>query len=259
MFMDESPLVVDASTSIQDIGQRLSQSARHHMLDGFIVTEAGRYLGTGSSHALMAMITDLQIRAARYANPLTQLPGNVPINEHLDRLLDSEVAFAACYCDLDHFKPYNDNYGYRRGDELIQFLGSLLTEISDLRIDFVGHIGGDDFILLLQSSDWQARLTRGLRIFDEQLPGFLDAAHIAAGGYPGEDRKGRAVFHPLPSLSIGCLIVESGCFHSHHEVAAAVGDAKKQAKKVAGSSIFIERRRRLGAGGSTGPANAIAS
>lgn len=244
LFMDSSPIVVDAATSIQDIGQRLSQSARHHLLDGFIITENERYIGTGSSHALMAMITDLQIRAARYANPLTQLPGNVPINEHLDRLLDSNVDFAACYCDLDFFKPYNDNYGYRRGDELIQFLGSLLTETCDPRIDFVGHIGGDDFMLVLQSHDWQGRLTRTLRVFDEHLPAFIDQTHIQAGGYSGEDRKGRPIFHSLPSLSIGCLMVEPGMYSTHHEIAAAVGEAKKQAKKIVGSSIFIERRRK---------------
>jgi GGDEF domain-containing protein len=243
MFMDTEPIVVDHAISIQDIGQRLGQSAQHHLLDGFIVTEDGRYIGTGSSQALMAMITDMQIHAARYANPLTQLPGNVPINEHLDRLLTNDASFAACYCDLDYFKPYNDNYGYRRGDELIQFLGGLLWEISDLRLDFVGHIGGDDFMLLLQSQDWQHRLARALQIFDEHLPAFLDGKHVLDGGYPGEDRKGRPVFHPLPSLSIGCLVVETKLFHSHHEVSLAVADAKKQAKKIPGSSIFVERRR----------------
>jgi len=243
MLMDPEPLVVDHDTSIQDLGQRLSRSAGHHLLDGFIITESGRYIGVGSSQALMALITDMQIQAARYANPLTQLPGNVPINEHADRLLDRGLPFAACYCDLDNFKPYNDTYGYRRGDQLIQFLGGLLSEAGDARVDFVGHIGGDDFMMLVQSQDWQQRLTQLLRRFDDGLAGFVDAEHLQAGGYGGEDRKGRPVFHALPTLSIGCLLVEPGQFHSHHEVAAAVSEAKKQAKKIQGSSLFIERRR----------------
>ncbi|MBI4997715.1 MAG: GGDEF domain-containing protein [Rhodocyclales bacterium] len=243
LFMDDAPIVVDHATGIQDISQLIGQSAQQQMMDGFIVTEAGRYIGTGSSHALMALITDMQIRAARYANPLTQLPGNVPINEHLDRLVTSGTAFVACYCDLDHFKPYNDTYGYRRGDELIQFLGNLLTECCDLRIDFVGHIGGDDFMLVLQSGDWQQRVTRALRAFDEQLPAFVAPDHVREGGYTGEDRLGRPVFHPLPALSIGCLVAGRATFRSHHEVSAAVGDVKKQAKKTQGSSMFIERRR----------------
>lgn len=243
LFMDNRPIIVDHATSIQDVGQRLSQSDQYRLMDGFIVTENGEYIGIGSSHALMAMITDMQIRAARYANPLTQLPGNVPINEHLDRLIENRTAFAACYCDLDNFKPYNDHYGYRRGDELIQFVGRLLTDMCDPRVDFVGHIGGDDFMLVLQSSDWQQRLTRALRVFDTEVRAYLSEEHLAAGGYSSEDRKGRTVFHSLPALSIGCLLAPPGEFHSHHEVAATVAEAKKQAKKTPGSTLFVERRQ----------------
>lgn len=243
VLMDPTPIIVDHDTSIQDLGQLLGRSAGHHLLDGFIITEAGRYLGVGSSQALMALITDMQIRAARYANPLTQLPGNVPINEHMDRLLAKQQPFTACYCDLDGFKPYNDTYGYRRGDQLLQFLGHLLGNVCDPRLDFIGHIGGDDFMLLLQSTDWQQRLTQALEMFNEGLPTFIDDTHLQAGGFPGEDRKGKPVFHPLPALSVGCLLVEPENFHSHHEVSSAVSEAKKQAKKVAGNSLFIERRR----------------
>lgn len=243
LFMDPHPIVVDHATGVQEIGQLLGQSAHHHLVDGFIVTEEGRYLGLGSSQALMALITDMQINAARYANPLTQLPGNVPINEHIDRLIDSRVRFTACYCDLDHFKPYNDTYGYRKGDEMIQLLAGILRRASDARLDFVGHIGGDDFMLLLQSRDWESRVASALRLFDESLGDFLHAEHVCMGGYRAEDRRGQLVFQALPALSIGCLAVEPAMFTSHHEVAAAVSEAKKQAKKTPGSSYFVERRR----------------
>ncbi|MGE5466609.1 MAG: GGDEF domain-containing protein [Ignavibacteria bacterium] len=242
-FMNAQPIVVEADTSVQEIGQLLGQSARHHLLDGFIVTRRGEYVGVGSSQALMSLITEMQIRAARYANPLTQLPGNVPINEHIDRLLDSGVPFTACYCDLDHFKPYNDTYGYRRGDQMIQLLGSILVGACDGRVDFVGHIGGDDFMLLLQSPDWQQRMSSALTGFDDGLADLMEADHLRTGGYEGEDRRGQAVFHALPALSVGCLVVEPGQFRSHHEVSAAVTEAKKQAKKVRGSALFVERRR----------------
>ncbi|MDK9724339.1 MAG: GGDEF domain-containing protein [Sterolibacteriaceae bacterium MAG5] len=242
LFMDPQPLIVDQNTSVQEIGQLLGHAAHHHLVDGFIVTEGGRYLGVGSSQALMSLITEMQIRAARYANPLTQLPGNVPINEHIERLLDRGAAFTACYCDLDHFKPYNDTYGYRRGDDMIRRVGALLAEACDPRQDFLGHIGGDDFILLMQSRDWHERLAAALRRFDAACPDFLDLRHIQLGGYYGEDRRGQPVFHALPALSAGCLPVEPGRYQSHHEVAAAVGEAKKQAKKLPGSALFVERR-----------------
>jgi len=246
LFMDPGPLVVDESTPVQEIGRLVAEAPQHRLLDGFVITAQGRYRGIGSSQSLMALITDLQISAARYANPLTQLPGNVPINEHIDRLLEAHATFAACYCDLDHFKPFNDCFGYREGDQIIQTLGDVLEEACDPRLDFVGHIGGDDFMMLLQSPDWQTRLAQLLERLDERLLPLLPEEARQRGGYYGEDRRNQWQFHPLPSLSIGCLVVEPFAYHSHHEVSAAVVEAKKQAKKTRGNSLFIERRRVTG-------------
>lgn len=246
LFMNP-PLVVDESVNVQEVGQLLGRADPHHMMDGFIVTRQGRYLGIGSTQALMALITDMQIRAARYANPLTQLPGNVPINEHIDRLLAANARFVACYCDLDSFKPYNDLYGYRRGDEVIQLVGNLLSECTDRHADFVGHIGGDDFITVLQTETWVEALQAVLVEFDRRILALIEAEHAREGGYWGEDRRGQPVFHSLPALSIGCVEVEPGDFRSHHEVSAAMSAAKKQAKKrregERASRLFIERRR----------------
>ncbi len=242
-FMDAAPLIVDHKTSVQEVGRLLSASAKHHIFDGFIITEQGRYVGIGNSQDLMALITDMQIHAARYANPLTQLPGNVPINEHMERLLERGASFVACYCDIDHFKPFNDAYGYRKGDDVILMLGKLLSGLVDLQTDFIGHIGGDDFMLLLQSADWEERCARMLRQFDEHMAALLAPEDLARGGLVSEDRRGQPAFHPFPALSIGCVRAEPGLFSSHHEISFAVSHAKKQAKKSAGSSLFVERRQ----------------
>lgn len=242
-FMDTAPLIVDHMTSVQEVGRLLSDSAQHHIFDGFIITEQGRYIGIGNSQDLMALITDMQIRAARYANPLTQLPGNVPINEHMERLLQRGASFVVCYCDIDHFKPYNDAYGYRKGDDVILMLGKMLAGLVDPHADFIGHIGGDDFMLLLQCEDWEARCARMLQQFDEHMEGLLAPEDLTRGGLAGEDRRGQPCFYSLPSLSIGCVRVEPRIFSSHHEISVAVSYAKKQAKKTPGSSLFIERRR----------------
>ena len=243
LFMDPAPLVVDENATVQELGLILSRAARHYLFDGFIVTSQGRYTGVGSGHDLMALITEMQISAARYANPLTQLPGNVPLNEHIDRLLNAGVRFAACYADLDNFKPFNDVYGYRRGDDVIQLLGQILVEVADARLDFVGHIGGDDFLILFQSNDWEARCARALKLFDERVMPIFSAEDLQRGGLIGENRRGEVVLHPLPALSIGALMAESCYYESHHEISTAAADAKKQAKKQRGSSLFIERRR----------------
>src|SRR5262245_30956856 len=191
----------------------------------------------------MRDITSLQIAAARYANPLTLLPGNVPINEHIERLLRAQTGFVACHCDLDHFKPFNDAYGYRRGDDMIQLTGHILLEACDARRDFDGHVGGDDFILLMQSTDWPARCRGALERFDLESVRLYASDDLARGGLLAEDRKGNPVTHPLGALSIGAIVVEPGDYASHYEVSAAASEAKRQAKRSSGSSMFVERRR----------------
>ncbi|WP_226460575.1 GGDEF domain-containing protein [Quatrionicoccus australiensis] len=252
LFMDHAPLVVDQNATIQELALMLSMAPKHYLFDGFIVTGEGQYLGVGSSHDLMATITEMQISAARYANPLTQLPGNVPINEHIDRMLTAGSDFVAAYIDIDNFKPYNDTFGYRRGDDVIQSLGRLICEAAEERLDFVGHIGGDDFFVVFQSSDWELRCWQLVRSFAEAMDAQLSPEVRARGGYMAENRRGEIAFHPLPTLSIGAVKAVRGEYESHREVAAAASAAKKQAKKKAksadsetllGGSLFIERRR----------------
>jgi diguanylate cyclase (GGDEF)-like protein len=242
-FMDTAPLVVDHAISIQELGRLISRSAKHHMLDGFVITEGGRYIGVGNSQDLMALITEMQIRAARYANPLTQLPGNVPIDEHIARLLEGGVRFAAAYCDLDRFKPFNDVYGYRQGDDMIRLVAEALLQHCDAALDFIGHIGGDDFLVLFQSANWQVRCERILAYFDEHARRLFSEEDLARGGILAEDRRGQSIVHALPALSIGAVLVDAGSRHSHHEISAAAAEAKKQAKREAHSSLFVERRQ----------------
>lgn len=242
-FMDAKPLIADKDTSLQDLSYRMVESAAHHLFNGFIITEHGRYLGMGTGHDLMREITQMQIHAARYANPLTQLPGNVPINEHIDRLLESGTRFWVCYCDLDHFKPFNDVYGYRRGDDVIQMTGRILSAHCDPDRDFIGHIGGDDFMLLFQSEDWEARCRAILADFEASVLDYYSLEDRDRGGYISEDRQGKKVFYSLMSLSLGTIRVEPHQYYSHHQIATQASDAKKQAKKIHGSSLFVDRRQ----------------
>lgn len=241
-LIQSPPLLVEKSMPIQELSHFLAEAEDRHFAEGFIITDQGRYIGVASGQALLRELTQMQLEAARYANPLTLLPGNVPINEHIDRLLRAEASFVACYCDLDHFKPFNDTYSYRKGDEMIQLTGRVLNWACDPRLDFIGHIGGDDFILLLQSRDWQARCEQALRAFEQAASLMFKDEHLAASGYTSEGRDGTVRFHPLTSLSIGAIRVDPGQFASHHEVSAAMTDAKKMAKKTSGNSLFVEQR-----------------
>lgn len=243
VFMDARPLIADHETSLQELSYTMVQSDAHHLYNGFIITENGRYLGMGTGHDLMREITQMQINAARYANPLTQLPGNVPINEHIDRLLHSGARFWVCYCDLDHFKPFNDVYGYRKGDDVIQLTGEILSNHCDPNRDFIGHIGGDDFMILFQSEDWETRCQAMLNDFAAAILAFYSIGDCERGGYISEDRQGKKVFYSLISLSLGAIKVEAHQYYTHHQIATQAAEAKKQAKKIHGNSLFLDRRQ----------------
>ena len=241
-FMDSAPLIVDKNTPVDELSKLVVRKGKSSFSDGFIITENGHYLGLGSGYDLMEVIMQLQIAAARYSNPLTLLPGNVPISNHIQYLLKDNTPFLAAYCDLDHFKPFNDTYGYDHGDKIILLVSDVIKHEVDVSLDFVGHIGGDDFFIVFRSPDWQERCDAILQKFQNLSPGMYLPDHLEEGGYFSEDRRGQTVFHPLPALSIGIVAIQPEHFQSHHEVARAATLAKKQAKKVSGNSLFIERR-----------------
>lgn len=241
-FMDEEPLVVDIRLPLSELSEILVRAHPRHLISGFIITEAGRYLGIGSVQDLVREVTSMQMEAAKYANPLSQLPGNVPINQHIDNLLAARAPCAIAYCDLDHFKPFNDVYGYARGDDVIRLTARILAEACDLERDFIGHVGGDDFVLVFRSEDWQARCERALRLFGEEILGFFSRDDIERGGYVTENRKGELEFHALTSLSIGVAEVKPGMFRSHLEVSVVAAEVKKKAKNIKGNSLYVNQR-----------------
>ncbi|MFP4607407.1 MAG: GGDEF domain-containing protein [Thiohalospira sp.] len=236
----EPALVVEHDTPVEAVSQQITDGGGEH---DFIIARNGTYLGMGAVMDLLRKITDLQIRNARYANPLTQLPGNVPVYEFIDDLLGQGSDFRIAYCDLDHFKPFNDVYGYSQGDEVIKTVAALLLEHMDDRLDFVGHIGGDDFIIILRGADWEARCQAVLDAFAGEVGQFYSGGDRAQGGIRCEDRAGNASFFPLLSLSIGVAHPDPERCYSHHDVAALASEAKHQAKRQPGNSLYRDRRQ----------------
>jgi EAL domain-containing protein (putative c-di-GMP-specific phosphodiesterase class I)/GGDEF domain-containing protein len=244
-FMDPEPLVVDRNISLQELSRLLAEEQRHVSL-GFIFTENGLYLGVGTSQKLIHIITELQIQSARYANPLTGLPGNVTIEKQIDALLASETPFCVCYFDLDNFKPFNDVYGFARGDAMIQMTAKAIAGHCDPELDFVGHIGGDDFIVLFRSTDWEARCHAMLETFGVVVVSFFDPGDLERGGYVTENRRDEKEFHKLTSLSVGAVPVKPKEFKSRHDIAVVAAESKKMAKKMPDNSLFINRRNYSG-------------
>lgn len=209
-FMQSEPLLVDADTAVSRLGPVLISEDQRYLRDGFILTREGRYAGLGTGEALVRAVTEIRMEAARYANPLTALPGNIPISRQIGQLLEGEDDFIVCYGDLDNFKPFNDVYGYWRGDDMIQLCAEVIKQHCDVQRDFVGHVGGDDFVMLLRSPDWRRRLQALIAEFNERARALYDEEGRRNGGIEAEDRYGVPRFFPFVTLGVGALIVRPG-------------------------------------------------
>jgi diguanylate cyclase (GGDEF)-like protein len=231
-FMNADPICAERSAPLDSLINVLTGDDQRYLYDGFIVTEDGRYAGIATGESLVRAITELRVEAARHANPLTLLPGNMPLTEHIARLLDARIAFAACYFDLNNFKPYNDLYGYWRGDEMIKLAARVVAAHSDRTQDFVGHVGGDDFVVLFQSEDWAERCARIVEQFNHEARSLFDPRELEQGGFHSEDRRGFRAFFPLTTIAVGQVAVSPGRFRNAEEVASAAAAAKKTAKQT---------------------------
>ena len=240
-FMDRQPLIVDASLPLEQVSQALTEAEQVDIGDSFIITEDGYYAGLGSVRDVLRKMTELQVQHARYANPLTQLPGNVVLNQEVDGLLRTGADFRVAYCDLNNFKPFNDYYGFARGDQVIQFVGELMVRHCAGRSNLVGHIGGDDFIIIFRENDWRRRLQKALDEFQTSIGHFYDTQDIAAGGIPGRGRDGSHSFFGLLGIAIAVIHPDPMVCANYHDVAELAAEAKHEAKALQQSCIHESR------------------
>ena len=240
-LMSDDFLAVEMSQSLQQVSRLITSRARQRIEEDFIITLNGEYLGLGRVIDVLKLITELKIQQARYANPLTLLPGNVPIQQCLTRLLQQKRESVICYVDIDSFKPFNDIYGYGRGDEVLLCLAQCLNERIDPTRDFVGHIGGDDFLLVLGPEDWRKRLNQLLDDFQSQCRRFYRPEHLEAGCFIAPNRQGVRQEFALLSLSIGVVHLrpEACATLDASQLAEMASQAKHHAKGVVGFSVYL--------------------
>jgi len=180
------------------------------------------------------------------ANPLTGLPGNRAIETELQGRIEGKEPFAFLYLDIDNFKPYNDHYGYQKGDDAILFLGDIVTEaVNSLggANDFVGHIGGDDFVVI--TSPARAEFI-GRHIIDEFDKGsliLLREEDIGRGFMEVHNRLGEIKRMPLMSLTIALVVDDEGKLKHYAQVNDIASELKQYGKAMVGSVVVRERRK----------------
>ena len=179
------------------------------------------------------------------ANPLTKLPGNLSIQQELEQRIASGGSMAVCYIDLDRFKAFNDHYGFKRGDEVIQQTATVLinaTRTYGAADDFVGHIGGDDFIVMTVV-DRSERICEGIiKAFDDMALGLYDKEDRQRGYLLHRDRKDQEVKIPLLSVSIA-LVTNEGHPLTHPGHVAKIGAELKAYAKQFDRSLYVKERR----------------
>lgn len=180
------------------------------------------------------------------ANPLTGLPGNVSILREAERRLASAVPFAIAYLDIDNFKPFNDKYGFARGDEVLRMTARVLSNVLgaiDGRDVFIGHVGGDDFIFILPPSLVDRACREVLNNFDVIVANFYDDDDRARGAIQSVDRQGRPQEFPLMTCSIA--VIDTGQTPVRHlaDISARAAEVKRFAKSLPGSNYLIDRRK----------------
>ncbi len=242
-FADDAPTRVESDLDLGGLTAVLVESDARHVADGFVIVSKGRYLGMGSTADVMRSLQESRVLAARYTNPLTMLPGQVPINEHLERLLAARVPFAAWFVEVDRMRGVNDGQGYSRGDRLIHDVARLLESAGEPGIDFVGHVSGGRFVVLMQSENWEPRARRVLADFPAMVEVTVTTEVFERGYFTARMRDGREVVRPLPRLAIGIVPVLPGVFDSRHEVVLAAKDAAHAAMAEPASALSIDRQR----------------
>jgi diguanylate cyclase (GGDEF)-like protein len=168
------------------------------------------------------------------ASPLTRLPGNFAIERVLDQRLKSGETFAFCYADLDNFKPFSDHYGYAKGSELLRVTGDLiLAAVKELGdpAGFVGHVGGDDFVMVLSTEKAAEVCESVIQNFDQEVRRHFREEDLARGGIEGTDRYGVHRFFPITTISIAVIICGGEEFASAVDIARASAQAKDSAKE----------------------------
>jgi GGDEF domain-containing protein len=178
-------------------------------------------------------------------HPSTRLPGTDIIETCITRQLAKREPFAVSYADLDHFKEFNDRYGYHEGDRVIRVLARVLHDVVKGMCGeegFVGHIGGDDFIFIIPAAAVQSVCAEIVEVFDLLVPFQYSESDRKAGYFFGKDRRGQLHRVPLMTLSIGVVTNERRPFTSAAQVSELASEMKAYAKSLTGSVFSVDRR-----------------
>lgn len=232
-LMETDYLAVDCETPISAVTHIAMSRPADKLYDFIIVTKNDEYLGTVTIKDLLQKTTEIEVVNAKHQNPLSGLPGNIIIEQKINKCIISEREFSILYLDIDNFKPYNDVYGFENGDIIIKLLSSTIVKNTS-RNHFIGHIGGDDFIIILDNYDIESVRESIIKDFERDVLNFYNDNDIKNGYIITQNRHGVTEKFPLISLTIVALTNRDKKFTNQYEISEQLANLKKQCKQNKG-------------------------
>ncbi len=242
LLMNNRPLSVDYETTIDTVSKMAVARTEESLYDYIIVTRNSKYFGIVTVKDLLEKTTELEVNYARHLNPLSGLPGNVLIEQKLGGFVTETAPFTVLYIDINDFKVYNDVYGFENGDRLLQHLASVIAScLSDCACNhFTGHIGGDDFIIILESYDVAGICMKIIDTFDKGISGFYSGSDLERGHIISKNRRGEVEKFGIVGLSIAGITNQNRSFKNIYELSEYSSRIKKRCKERGCSCFLIE-------------------
>ncbi|WP_297428552.1 EAL domain-containing protein [Clostridium sp.] len=237
-IMNTSFLSVDYKMPIDMVIKLAMARSKDTLYDHITVTKDSKYYGMVTIKDLIEKTIEIEVDNARHSNPLTGFPGNVIIEQNLEKCIFSKEEYCVLYFDIDNFKPYNDVYGFENGDKIIKYLAKAISSNISPG-DFIGHIGGDDFIAIICSWKVEKICEKIISDFDSFALECYDEKDIKNGYISAQNRHGIEERFPLVSVSIAGLTNKRREFASIYALAKESSKLKKRCKQDSGSCYLI--------------------
>ncbi len=231
-------LVVDKKTPIEKVAELAMSRAFSQVYDAIVVTENKLYFGIVTIKDLLNSAISIQVNRAKCSNPLTGLPGNTEIQKLISSKIRESQPFSLIYIDIDSFKPYNDAYGFSMGDQMIIALGNILKECAEPG-EFVGHIGGDDFVIISNRHRTEEFCKSIIDLFSTRTKSLYTQEDVENGFIFSRNRNGFTDTFSLATISIAVVTNRTEKFSNLSELSKVIAHTKKLAKMESGNSIVV--------------------
>jgi EAL domain-containing protein (putative c-di-GMP-specific phosphodiesterase class I)/GGDEF domain-containing protein len=237
-LMSKDFLMIDASTSIEMASKLSMVRPQQQLYDDVVVTESGKYLGVVSVKDLLETAVTIQVTRAVDSNPLSGLPGNTAIEEAVKQCISLPTPYSIAYLDLDNFKAYNDAYGFNSGDLMIKSVVRCMKNACSHQ-EFLGHIGGDDFVIIAKNHDLFAICLQITKQFTDSIEHLYSQTDWGRGYIRSKNRNGFDDSFPIATLSIAIVTNRQNHFTTIDEFSKELVRLKKKAKQIPGHSIQV--------------------